>query len=886
MGWRGFSARLRMLWSRRRLIRDLDEETAFHLEQMQTELRGRGVAPGETAYAARKLFGNALRIRERSLEVWKWRWLEGLAQDLRFGIRMLLRKPLFSLVVTAVLALGIGLNAAMFAIVQAVILRPLPYRDPAQLTVIWQSSPEHKATGEWFNTYRDFEEWQKRSKSFAQLAALTWATDGYTVRRSGRLQNALVIPVSANFFSMLGVEAQYGRVFEARDRDSGCAVIASYAYWRDHLGADGHLADIGLTLDDRPCQVVGIMPERFSFYPRATQMWMVMTQDSEFVQKPWEHATGVFGRLRPGVSRAAAEQELTAIQMSIAGERPKQEVMPPSAPVVLEMQQEFTWLSGRNLRNGLWLLSGAVALVLLIACVNVASLLLGRAAERQREMAIRVSIGCGRARMMRQMLTESLVLSICGAGMGLGLAALVLRVFCVVNPVELPPGNVVEMRWPVLLFTVALSVVCTLLCGIAPAWQASRTELSAALKSDARVGGGVPQRAGSLLVVLQVALSLVLLSGAILLAASLVRLASTPLGFRTDHLLTAEVNMAFKPGAKATKGRLAEEILARVSGLPGVLGAAFVSNIEPLGSEVLALAGKTFDARSASHDVASQTVSTDYFQTTEVPLLAGHGFTGADRKDTAPVAIINQRLERQYFPDGDALGRQIRLGSPDDKAAQWLTVVGIAGNVKTTSVFQEMGYHSPPVVYRPMSQAPETVHTLLLRTAAEPLTLSEKVQQAVAGVDRDVVVSNIETMRSILREQSAQPRFRTVLLGGFAGMALLLAALGIYGLLAQQVIHRTREIGIRMALGANRTQILGRVVRQALGLTVVGIGLGVAGSLAAGRILAGLLYETSASDPSLLSAGAMVFLGVAVAASFLPAWRASHVEPTVAMRAE
>ena len=466
------------------------------------------------------------------------------------------------------------------------------------------------------------------------------------------------------------------------------------------------------------------------------------------------------------------------------------------------------------------------------------------------------------------------------------MAALVLHIFRVLNPVELPPGNVVEMRWPVLLFAAALSVVCTLLCGIAPAWQASHTELTAALKSDARVGG-VRQRAGGVLVVLQVALSLMLLSGAGLLAASLVRLTSTPLGFRTDRLLTAEINMAVKPGADAgTKERLAEELLTRLSVLPGVQGAAFVSSVEPLGSDVLALAGKTFDERSASHDVASQTVSADYLKLAEVSLLSGRDFTDADRKDTAPVAIINQRLERQYFPDGDALGRQIKMGSPDDKTAQWLTVVGVAGNVKTTSVFQEMGYHTPPVVYRPMSQAPQTLRTLLLRTAAEPMSLSEKVQQAVAGVDRDVVVSNMQTMQSILREQSAQPRFRTALLAGFAGLALLLAALGIYGLLAQQVIHRTLEIGIRMALGANRTQIVGRLVRRALGLTAMGIVLGVAGSLVAGRIMAGLLYETSASDPWVLSGVAVVFLGVAVAASLLPAWRASHVEPMVAMRAE
>jgi predicted permease len=370
-------------------------------------------------------------------------------------------------------------------------------------------------------------------------------------------------------------------------------------------------------------------------------------------------------------------------------------------------------------------------------------------------------------------------------------------------------------------------------------------------------------------------------------------LAATPLGYRTDHLLIAGLDVAVKPDDVAvkpdvdtTKQRIAERVLAQIVALPGVQSAALASSVQPLGSDVLAVGGKTFDARTAAHDVASQSVSPDYFQTAEVPLLTGRRFIAADRQDTVPVAIINARLAQLYFPAGDALGRQIKLGSPEDKAEQWLTVVGVVGNVKTTTVFQEMGYLTLPAVYRPLAQTPGKAGKLLLRTAAEPLGMVEKVQQAAAGANRDVVLSNIETAQGMLREQSAQPRFRTVLLGGFAGMALLLAMLGIYGLLAQQVIQRTLEIGIRMALGANRRHVVAAIVRQALGLTAVGIALGLAGSLAAGRVMAGLLYETSASDPWVLSAVTLVFVCVAAAASFLPAWRASHVEPMVAMRAE
>jgi putative ABC transport system permease protein len=327
-------------------------------------------------------------------------------------------------------------------------------------------------------------------------------------------------------------------------------------------------------------------------------------------------------------------------------------------------------------------------------------------------------------------------------------------------------------------------------------------------------------------------------------------------------------------------------VLQRISTLPGIRSVAVASTVLPLGSDVLAVAGKRFDARSAAHNVASQTVSAEYLGTAQIPLLVGRSFAASDRKDTQAVAVINARLAEDYFPAGDALGRQIKLGSPEDPSAPWLTIVGIVGNVKTTNVFREMGHITAPVVYRPMAQVPGQATTLVMRTAAEPMRISEQVQEEVTGVDRDAVISNMKTMQAILHEQSAQPRFRSALLGGFAGMALLLAALGIYGLLTQQVIRRTLEIGIRMALGANRSQIVKQIVRQGLGLTSAGIVLGIAGSLAAARVMTGLLYETSANDPWLLSAATAVFVLVALGASVVPAWRASRVEPMVSMRAE
>jgi predicted permease len=412
-------------------------------------------------------------------------------------------------------------------------------------------------------------------------------------------------------------------------------------------------------------------------------------------------------------------------------------------------------------------------------------------------------------------------------------------------------------------------------------------DLTDALKSDARGGGVATRNAAKMMVVLQIALSLMLLTSATLLGASLARLSAESLGYRADHLLTAELSLPTKPGADAgAQERLAEAVFQRVSELPGVRAAALASTVLPLGSDVLAVAGRTLDTRSAAHNVASQVVSAEYLRTAEVPLLAGRNFAASDRKDTQAVALINAKLAREYFPSGDALGRLIKLGSPEDHSSPWLTVVGVVGNVKTTNVFREMGHITAPVVYRPVAQVPEQATTLVMRTAAEPMGISEQVQQAATSVDQEAIISNMKAMQTILHEQSAQPRFRTVLLGGFAGMALVLAALGIYGLLTQQVIRRTLEIGIRMALGANRRDITARIVRQALNLTAAGIVLGIVGSCAAARVISGLLYETSASDPWLMGAATAVFVIVGLGASALPAWRASRVDPIVSMRAE
>ncbi|HEX6772502.1 MAG TPA: FtsX-like permease family protein, partial [Acidobacteriaceae bacterium] len=642
-----------------------------------------------------------------------------------------------------------------------------------------------------------------------------------------------------------------------------------------------------LRLGRSACAVVGVMPKSFSFYPREAQMWTVITPDSDFVRQPWKTPAGVMGRLKAGVSRGAAEQELTAIQAGIATEKPPELMEPPSVPVVLDMQREFTWLTGRNLREGLWLLFAAVAVVLLIACVNVANLLLGRAAERQREMAIRASMGCGRRRMVRQLLTESMVLSVFGALAGVGIAAIVPRALAAWSPVTLPPGNDAAIRWPVLLFVALLAGICTLLAGVAPAWRASGTDLSTAFRAKGSQTAPL-HRIGQVLVALEVGLSLMLLSTALLLTKSLMRLADTPLGFRTDHLLTARMKLA--PGPEATpdtQERTAEAVLARLAAMPGVGGAALASNVEPIGSDVLAAEGRRFDAQLAAHDVATQVVSRNYLQTAELPLLAGRGFSATDTKDTQPVVLVSAALVKEYFPVGNAIGRRIKLGRPEDASAPWLTIVGVVGDVKSASVFREMGLVTNPVAYMPMAQHPREAATLLVRIpGGDSMNAAKDVERVVAETNRDLVLSDIQTVEEFLSKQNAQPRFRTVVLGGFAGMALLLAAMGTYGVLSQRVVERRLEIGIRMALGSSRGRIVSRVLREALRWTLAGMVVGEAGAFVSSRVIRGLLYETRAGDPWMLVSVVMILSATIVVASVVPAWRASQVQPMEAMRAE
>jgi putative ABC transport system permease protein len=890
--------RILNLLSRSTVEREIDAELQAHIEMRAADQIAAGMPPAEARRDALVKFGNPTVTKEKVAAVDAALGLDSLFKDIHYAYRKLRKSPGFAITIIATLALGIGANTAIFSIVDAVLLRPLPYKNADRLVVVWQTDAAHRGVGAWFDPYREFEEWQRGSRSFEKLAAMSWAATGKTLLWRDKPIGLLALPASTGFFSMLGVEAQIGRTFRQADLNNPCTLVLAYPFWQEKLGAPKDIAGQTLTVDSLPCVVAGVMPKEFTFYPKEANAWSLITPASSFVQKPWDSMTGVFGLLQPGVTHAQAEAELDAMQKRVLPEAPASlSVLTSATPIVLSLQDNFTWLAGRNLRRGLWLLSGAVSLILFMACLNVAGLLLGRAMEHAREMAIRTALGSGRARLIRQMLTESLMLALCGTGAGILLAVLMLRWFRAVNPVELPPGNVVSLHWQVLLFAALSGVASAVVFGLFPAWQASRVDLNSVLKNHERGAGTSPsgQRASQGLVVMQIALSLMLFVGAGLLAASLWRMASTQLGYRTNHVLTASINLPQEHYADSqAKSRFAADLSRRVSALPGVEAVAEASNFTPGGENPLSVEGDP--GRFSAGGTATQSVSANFFDAMQIPLFRGRAFHTQDRNDTRQVAIVNQALAHRYFPHDDPIGHAVKLSRADDPSNPWLTIIGVVADVKVSTVFQEMGYVVQPTVYRPLTQeAPANVALMVLTKESpsgqnplgqNPLGLIGGIEEQLAAIDRGLLLANPGTMQAQQSAVLSQPRFRAVLFGSFAGLALLLAVVGLYGVLTQMVAQRTREMAIRMAVGATRREVLSRVFRKAIALAAMGIILGVVGSAIAVRALAGLLYEVRAENTAMFVLASFVLTLTTLVASWNPAWRAANIDPMRTLRSE
>jgi putative ABC transport system permease protein len=810
--------------------------------------------------------------------------------DLGYAVRALRNNPGFAAVAILLLALGIGANTLVFTLVDRILLRPLPFRDPARLAAIWETT--HNWDPKVFACYRDVEVFDRQSRRFDGIAGWQWVE--YTLTGRGDPHRTLGEAVTARFFETLGVAAARGRTFGPADLNRGPAVVLSDAGWKSLFGGAPDTIGQALTLDGRSYTVLGIMPRGFEFYPRQALFWALLTPADVVRQGSAKfHAMAAVGRLRAGASMAAAEAEIAALRAAL--ERTDPDEILQAGAMVRSLQDEFTWLAGRGLRSGLLLLFAAVAFVLLIACANVANLLAGRSLERRREIAIRTALGAGRARLIRQILTENLLLCMLGAAAGVLLAYGGLRYFLNVRPVEMPIGAAqesVSLDWRVLLFATVLALLTTALSGLLPAWQASRYRLHDLLKQGGRGGsmGRAERRSRSLLVVLEVALSLTLLAGAALLIESLFRLRAEPLGYRIEGLLTARLDLP-KAAYPALSSRLLfcnrlTQSLAAMPALEAVVRSGNLVHAEVAGGRAARETG--FIARAL--------IFPEYFRVSGIPLAAGREFGPLDTGQSQPVAIVDAEFARRYFPGQDPLSKHIRLGEQGTDSP-WRTVVGVAGDIKETNPFDEMHWQVAPHVYVPFTQSDATGGrqlVLMLRAGGRwlgaddrPLdTLVEALRRTVGQIDPALPLSEVASMRQFLNEQAfSKPGFRAALLGVFAAVALLMAAIGLYGVLSQLVTERRREVGVRMALGASRGNVVGLVVRRGLLLTATGIALGAVMAAAGVRLLRSFLL-TGPGRPLVLAGVAAVMLGIALAAGAVPAWRAARIDPAVALREE
>ena len=633
-------------------------------------------------------------------------WGSAFWGDLRFAWRGLRKQAGFSVIAVVTLGLGIGACTAVFGLVEGVILRPLPYREPGRLTAVWITSTRESGLAKIFANYADYAEFRRTSRSFESLGAATWATNiGRVMTGVGPARNVLTVPGTVSFFETLGVPAAIGRTFRAEDEGSGCSLLLAHGFWKSGLGTRESIVGQSLTLDDKTCRVVGVMPESFSFYPRATQAWMLLGRDYQNRQD--QLLVGIFARLKPGVTLAQAEGELRGLYRGLHPGKQSRDFQ----PVVYDLHGEFTFLAGRTLRTTLLLVFAAVMLVLLIACLNVGNLLLARLSERRRELAVRAALGSGQGRLIRQVLTEGLLLAGVGAGLGVAMAWAALRGFRAADPIELSVGANVAMNWPVLGFSIALAFVTTLVFALVPAVRASRVDLTVDLKAGGRGFVQGRQRLTRAVVSVEVALSFVMLIAAGLLMTSALRMGSENLGFRPAGILAGRIKLPATHFATAADRVRAYDQLT--SGLARVGRVALGSRVPPEagGNEVLEVQGRT---SAEMHEVGVDAVSPEYFEVLEIPLLRGRALGPQDRQGSTAVAVINEALAARYFPGSDPVGQEIRIAGT---GMSWLTVVGVVGNVKHTELMNEMSWLETPMLYRPLAQDPRQTVEVAVRAA-------------------------------------------------------------------------------------------------------------------------------------------------------------------------
>ncbi len=893
--------RLLFFFRRHQFDRDLQDELRFHEEMKAQALADAdGLSGDEARAAARRRMGNPLRLREQSRDAWIFPTVETFAQDVRHALRLLRRDPAFTFTALATLALGIGLNTAIFSVAYGVLWRPLPYPNPDRLVVLASAQQTERGVKTiWSWAPLTYEALRARVSALDDLAAYN-SIDAQLTGRGEPLQ-VHALDVSSNFFATLGIEPARGRAFltGAAAADDDRTAIVSDRLWRTSLAADPMIVGQSITIDGLPRTVIGVLPPDFSFKPVIPRLGALPETDL-FLLNRWPGDTGrsaflfLLGRMKSGVTQERAEAELTALvndaSIAPAGALAPEGILAPNVRTqarVIGLQA----YGSESVRTLLLILLGAVSFVLLIACVNVANLQMARLSARRGELSVRMALGAGRRRIVGQLLTEAVVLSLLGASLGVLLAQIAIGVTLpLVPPFALPRlgGIVIDAR--VMAFCLGLSLVSTLLIGLVPALRLSGAgfgEGHALHAGDARATGDRQgERLRALLVAAQIALTLVLLIGAGLLIHSFVRLTSVSPGFesRAHDGVVQIVKVTLPERLYDGPGRIhafARGVLDRIQYLPGVKSASLINSV-PFGMMFIRGDFEIEGQPKPTLDVGVPKIDADYFKTMGIPLLAGREFTASDTAAAPKVAIVSERVVREYFPGGprEALGRRVRVWGNSD----WLTVVGVVADIRQRGLGQDV----QPMIYAPFQQDRSgfvRFVSFVARTAA-PASVAEGIRAEIRRAAPDLPIESTVTMDEAVAASVAQPRFRTLLLVLFAAAATLIATCGIYGLMAYAVTQRRREIGVRMALGAERRDVLRLVLTRAFRIVVAGVIVGLAGAAGVTRVLQRFLFGVTPTDPIAFTIVTLLLMAVGVMAAWLPARRATRIDPCAALRAE
>src|SRR3954447_13291827 len=876
---------------------EIAEELSHHLEDEYEQALSRGASEEEARQGVltefnqsdvltRSLKGVERRVQQNPVQMGterKRNMFADLSQDVRYGARMLLKNPGFTVIAVLALALGIGANSAIFSVVNTLLLRPLPYKNPDQLVVIWENAT-HLGFPKNTPSPANFLDWQKQATVFAGMGAFAEKTFNLTgVGEPERLEGRRV---SANLFDLLGVKPVIGRNFVPEEDKPGTKVaLLNESLWKRRFGSDPSVIGRALNLNGESYTVVGVLPRSVqlpAFGNWRDQVWVPLAFTSEEAASRGNHYLEVIGRMKPGVKLEQARAEMATIMARLAQQYPEDNTR--MGTVVNPLHEEIVG----DMKPALLVLLGAVAFVLLIACANVANLLLARAAVRHKEIALRLALGADRTRLTKQLLVESVMLSLLGGAVGLGFAYAGLQVLTRFIPPDVAHADTIAIDGKVLVFTLLIALVTGLIFGLAPASQASNFNLNETLNEGGRdSGAGVRgKRLRSALVIAEVAVSIVLLIGAGLLINSFMHLRNLDPGFRTDHLLTLNVDLSetkYPDNPKRTA--FFDEVVRRVQALPGVRSVAVAGNLPftyngdsmPIGVE-----GVPDPPPDQHPDVIYRAVGPGYFSTMGIPFVRGRDFNDQDSLDANLAVVVSEKTAKYYWPDADPIGKRLKNGTTTQEGP-WRTVIGVVKDVRQNDFIAEPKMQMYFTYRQLRSLMP---NALIVRTAIDPLSLATPVRNAIWAVDKDQTVAHIDSMEHIVAGAVARQRFSMLLLAVFAAVALVLAAVGIYGVMSYSVAQQTREIGIRMALGAQRSDVLTMTVKQGLKLVGFGLIIGLVAAFILTRVMATLLFGISATDPLTFISISLVLLLVALVASYIPALRATRVDPMIALRAQ